>query len=48
MGQHRDVTIYKLVSEGGIEEHKYMRQEYKTQLTDQTLTGAIDNLYMRR
>ena len=40
MGQRRSVRVYKLVSEGGIEEHKFMRQVYKKQLTDQTLDGT--------
>jgi hypothetical protein len=39
-GQTRDVTVYRLVTKGTIEELRYLRQVYKIQLRDDTI---VDN-----
>ena len=40
MGQRKFVNIFKLVSEGGIEEQKFIRQVYKSQLTSNVMDGS--------
>ena len=39
IGQKRPVTIYRLISEGTIEEKMYQRQVFKTSLNNQVLAG---------
>lgn len=41
IGQDKDVKVFRLVSRGTIEEQKYLRQVYKTQLKQETI--ADDN-----
>jgi SNF2 family DNA or RNA helicase len=42
IGQKRDVKVFRLVSRGTIEELKYLRQVYKTQLTQETIVDPND------
>ena len=43
IGQENDVTVYRLVSRGTIEELKYLRQVYKTQLEQETIIDIDDD-----
>lgn len=40
IGQSKDVTVYRLIAMGTIEEQKYLRTIYKTQLKDKTMNEA--------
>lgn len=40
IGQERDVKVFRLVCPGTIEEMKYLRQVYKTQLKMETIVDA--------
>jgi len=42
IGQQRDVKVFRLVSRGTIEELKYLRQVYKTQLKSETIVDVND------
>jgi SNF2 family DNA or RNA helicase len=42
IGQERDVKVFRLVSRGTIEEQKYLRQVYKTQLKTETIIESKD------
>lgn len=42
IGQERDVKVFRLVSTGTIEELKYLRQVYKTQLKTETIIESKD------
>jgi SNF2 family DNA or RNA helicase len=42
IGQEKDVKVFRLVSRGTIEELKYLRQVYKTQLTTETIVDLKD------
>lgn len=40
IGQKRDVTVYRLIAQGTIDELKYLRQIYKLQLKQETFRSA--------
>lgn len=42
IGQTKDVKVFRLVSRGTIEELKYLRQVYKTQLQKETIVNVED------
>jgi hypothetical protein len=42
IGQEKDVKVFRLVSTGTIEELKYLRQVYKTQLKTETIIESKD------
>lgn len=43
IGQERSVKVFRLVSRGTIEELKYLRQVYKTQLQSETIVDVNDS-----
>jgi hypothetical protein len=43
IGQERDVKVFRLVSRGTIEELKYLRCVYKTQLQSETIVDVHDS-----
>jgi Helicase conserved C-terminal domain len=43
IGQKRDVTVFRLVSRGTLEEQKYLRQVYKTQLKKETMVDVANS-----
>ena len=45
IGQRKDVKVFRLVSSGSIEEQKYIRQMYKNQVNNETLTGRVERRY---
>lgn len=47
IGQERDVKVFRLVARGTIEEQKYLRQVYKTQLKSETIVD-VKNLERRK
>jgi hypothetical protein len=42
IGQRRAVKVFRLVSRGTVEEMKYLRQVYKTQLKSETIVDLTD------
>lgn len=42
IGQERDVKVFRLVCRGTVEELKYLRQVYKTQLKSETIIDVAD------
>ena len=46
IGQKQDVRVYRLISSGSIEEMKYIRQMYKTQVNNTVLNSAIEMRYL--
>ena len=42
IGQKQDVRVYRLISSGSIEEMKYIRQMYKTQVNNTVLNETIE------
>jgi hypothetical protein len=47
IGQERNVKVFRLVARGTIEEQKYLRQVYKTQLKSETIVD-VKNLERRK
>ena len=45
IGQRKDVTVFRLVSTGSVEEMKYIRQLYKNQVNNVTLTGKAERRF---
>ena len=45
IGQKQDVRVYRLISSGSIEEMKYIRQMYKTQVNNTVLNETIEMRY---
>lgn len=43
IGQERNVKVFRLVARGTIEEQKYLRQVYKTQLKSETIVDLKNN-----
>lgn len=39
----RDVKVIRLIAQGTLEEMKYLRQVYKTDLTNETMEESNDN-----
>ena len=44
IGQKRDVTVYRLVAQGTIDELKYLRQIYKLQLKEETFRDSDESM----
>ncbi len=45
IGQSRDVRVYRLVTEGTVEEMIYLRQVYKQQLANTAMEGSKERRY---
>jgi SNF2 family DNA or RNA helicase len=42
IGQKKNVTVFRLVTRGTLDELKYLRQVYKTELKSETIVKAVD------
>eukprot|EP00117_Sycon_ciliatum_P038425 scpid14362/ scgid0364/ Putative DNA repair and recombination protein RAD26-like len=42
LGQHRDVHVYRLITQGSVEENAYLRQVYKQQMVNIAVSGDLE------
>ncbi len=47
IGQRRDVTVYRLISAGSLEELAYRRQVYKQQQSRVAIEGSVERRFFQ-